>query len=301
LEEVAMRRNPVVLGILIVVVLIVGFIVLVFFFSRLGGRQPALVLGDKIGVVEITGPITSSQKIIDQLMAYREDGGVKAIVLRIDSPGGGVGPSQEIYQEVMKTKKRKKVVASLGGVAASGGYYVASGADAIVANPGTLTGSIGVIMQFSNVEGLLKLIGLKTYTFKSGEHKDLGSPFREPTPADEKVLMEVIESVYDQFVEAVAEGRGLDVNAVRKIADGRILSGQQALEHGLIDQLGNLQDAIDLAADMGGIEGKPNVIYPKKKRNLMGFLLEKAVTELIEGTRARNHRLYYGVPSWSFF
>jgi protease-4 len=301
LEEVAMKRNPVVLGILIVVVLIVGFIVLVLFFSRLGGRQPALVLGDKIGVVEITGPITSSQKIIDQLMAYREDGGVKAIVLRIDSPGGGVGPSQEIYQEVMKTKKRKKVVASLGGVAASGGYYVASGADAIVANPGTLTGSIGVIMQFSNVEGLLKLIGLKTYTFKSGEHKDLGSPFREPTPADEKVLMEVIESVYDQFVEAVAEGRGLDVNAVRKIADGRILSGQQALEHGLVDQLGNLQDAIDLAADMGGIEGKPNVIYPKKKRNLMGFLLEKAVTELIEGTRARNHRLYYGVPSWSFF
>lgn len=296
-----MRRHPVLFGLLVVVMLIVGFIVLVMVFSRLVGKKPAFVLGDKIGIVEINGAITTSQKIIDQLIAYREDGGIKAIVLRIDSPGGAVGPSQEIYQEVMKTRKKKKVVASLGGVATSGGYYIASGADAIVANPGTLTGSIGVIMQFSNIEGLMKLIGLKTYTFKSGKHKDLGSPFREPTPADQRIVMEVIESVYDQFVEAVAQGRNMDVATVRKLADGRIFSGRQAMEHGLVDQMGNLQDAINMAAKMSGIRGKPNVIYPKKRRNIMDFLLGKVIMKLIERMRTLNYQLYYQVPPASSF
>lgn len=296
-----MRRHPVLFGLLVVVMLIVGFIALVMVFSRLVGKKPAFVLGDKIGIVEINGAITTSQKIIDQLIAYREDGGIKAIVLRIDSPGGAVGPSQEIYQEVMKTRKKKKVVASLGGVATSGGYYIASGADAIVANPGTLTGSIGVIMQFSNIEGLMKLIGLKTYTFKSGKHKDLGSPFREPTPADQRIVMEVIESVYDQFVEAVAQGRNMDVATVRKLADGRIFSGRQAMEHGLVDQMGNLQDAINMAAKMSGIRGKPNVIYPKKRRNIMDFLLGKVIMKLIERMRTLNYQLYYQVPPASSF
>lgn len=296
-----MRKHPVLLGLLIVVLLIVGFIALVLVFSRLAGKRPAIVLGDKIGVVEIKGVIVSSAKIIDQLIAYREDGGVKAIVLRIDSPGGGVGPSQEIYQEVMKTRESKTVVASLGGVAASGGYYIASGADAIVANPGTITGSIGVIMQFSNVEGLMKVIGLKTYTFKSGKYKDLGSPFREPTPADQEIVMGVIESVYDQFVEAVAEGRSMDVDAVRKLADGRIFSGRQAMEHGLVDHMGNLQDAIAMAAKMGGVRGKPNVIYPKKRRNLMDFVFGEVVMKLIERMRISNYQLYYRLAPASSF
>ncbi len=296
-----MRKHPVLLGLLVVVVLIVGFIALVLVFSRLGGRKPTIVLGDKIGVVEVIGPITNSRRIIDQLIAYREDSGVKAIVLRIDSPGGGVGPSQEIYQEVMKTREYKKVIASLGAVAASGGYYIACGTDVIVANPGTFTGSIGVIMQFSNIEGLMKLVGLKTYTFKSGTYKDIGSPFREPTSGDEEIVMGVIESVYNQFVEAVAEGRSMDVDAVRKIADGRIFSGRQAMEHGLIDQMGNLQDAIDLAAQLSGIRGKPNVIYPKKKRNIIDFLLEKVAMKLIEGLKTSNLQLYYKVPAASSF
>lgn len=296
-----MRRHPVLLGLLIVVLLIVGFIALVLVFSRLGGRKPAIVLGDRIGIVEITGPITSSKRAIDQLIAYREDSGVKAIVLRIDSPGGGVGPSQEIYQEVMKTREQKTVIASLGGVAASGGYYIACGADAIVANPGTFTGSIGVIMQFSNIEGLMELIGLKTYTFKSGKYKDIGSPFREPTPADEEIVMAVIESVYNQFVEAVAEGRNMEVDAVRKVADGRIFSGRQAMEYGLVDQMGNLQDAIDLAAQTSGVRGKPNVIYPRRKRNIIDFLLEKVVIKLIDGLRTSNLQPYYKVPAASSF
>ncbi len=291
-----MRRHPVLLGLLIVVVLIVGFIVLVLVLSRLGGKKTAFVLGDKIGVVEIKGMIVSSEKIINQLIAYREDKGVKAVVLRIDSPGGPAVPSEEIYREVMKTRRQKKVVASLGGIAASGGYYIASGADLIVSSPGTITGSIGVIIQVSNVEGLMKLIGLKTYTFKSGEHKDLLSPFREPTPADREIVMGVIESAHAQFVEAVASGRNMDVDTVRKLADGRIFTGQQAMELGLVDQMGNLQDAIDAAAQMSGITGKPNVIYPKKRRNILDLLVEKVFVRMIEGVRALNHRIYYRVP-----
>jgi len=296
-----MRRHPVLLGVLIVVVLIVGFVVLVLIFSRLGGKKPALALGDKIGVVEIKGMIVGSEKIIEQLIAYREDRAVKAIVLRIDSPGGPVVPAEEIHQEVMKTRKHKKVVASMGGVAASGGYYIASGADAIIANPGTITGSIGVIIQSSNVEGLMKLIGLKTYTFKSGEHKDLLSPFREPTAADQEIVMGVIESVHDQFVEVVARGRNMDVAGVRKLADGRIFSGRQAKELGLVDHLGNFRDAIDLAAEMGGIRGKPNVIYPRKRRSVIDFLLERVFRGVIERMRTINHRIYYQVPLANFF
>jgi protease-4 len=290
-----MRRHPVLLGLVVVVVLVVGFIALVLVFSRFLVRKPGFVLGDKVAVIEIAGVITNPQTTIDQLVRYREDGGVKAIILRIDSPGGGVGPSQEIYREVMRTKKAKKVVASLGGVAASGGYYVASAADAIVANPGTITGSIGVIMQFSNVEGLMKLIGLKTYTFKSGKHKDLGSPFREPNPGDEAILMEVIETVHDQFVGAVAQGRDMDVARVREIADGRILSGQQAMELGLVDRMGNLQDAIELAAEMGGIRGKPHVVFPKRKRNLLDLFLDRSMAALIERLRITNHQLFYRI------
>jgi protease-4 len=259
----------------------------------MGGDRGSIALGPKIGIVEIEGTIMSSRRIVDQIISYREDGAVKAIVLRIDSPGGGVAPSQEIYQEVTRTKQYKKVVASLGSVAASGGYYIASGADAIVSNPGTLTGSIGVIMQFSNVEGLMELIGLKTYTYKSGKHKDIGSPFREPTEEDQRIVMDVIESVYDQFVEAVAEGRDMDVETVKRFADGRIFTGRQAMDFGLVDRMGNLQDAIGLAAEMAGIRGQPHVIYPKKRLSLLDFLLSKAAVKLIDALRTSNHQLYY--------
>ncbi len=290
-----MRRHPVLLGFLVVIVLIVGFIILVLVLSRIGGKKPAFVLGEKIGIVEIKGMIVSSERTINQLIGYREDKGVKAIVLRIDSPGGAAVASEEIYQEVIKAREKKKVVASLGGIAASGGYYVASGADLIVANPGTITGSIGVIIQVSNVEGLMKLIGLKTYTFKSGEHKDLLSPFREPTAREREIVMGIVERAHVQFVEAVAAGRNMDVDTVRELADGRIFSGQQAMELGLVDQMGTLQDAIDVAAQMSGIRGRPNVIYPKKKWSIFDLLVEKVVMRLFESMRTLNYRLYYHV------
>ncbi len=224
-----------------------------------------LAFGEKIGVIPVEGPITSPEETINQLVRFREDGSIKAIILRINSPGGGVGPSQEIYREIRKTIKKKKVIASLGGVAASGGYYIASAADKIVANPGTLTGSIGVIMQFVGFHELLKKIGVKMEVVKSGEFKDIGSPHRPLTEREKALLQGLIANIQDQFVKAVAKGRGLSEEKVRKIADGRILSGAQAKELGLVDELGNFRDAVELAKQMAGLKGKVSLVYPRGK------------------------------------
>src|SRR4030043_451118 len=199
--------------------------------------------------------------------------GVKAIILRIDSPGGGVGPSQEIHREILKIKSKKKVVTSMGSVAASGGYYIACASDLIIANPGTITGSIGVLMQFSNFEELLKKIGIKGVVLKSGEHKDIGSPLREMRPEEKKIMKEVLDTVHQQFIQAVAEGRKLDYSKVVQIADGRILKEKQAKNLGLVDKMGNLQDTIDITAKMVGIQGKPNVLYPKKRISIWELLM----------------------------
>jgi protease-4 len=194
-----------------------------------------------------------------------------------------VGASQEIYQEVVKARGVKPVVASFGGVAASGGYYVACGADKIVANPGTITGSIGVVMQFANLEELMKKIGYKGYVIKSGPHKDIGSPFREMKPEEKELLQEVIDTVHRQFVRAVAEGRKIPIEQIMPIADGRIFTGEQAQTMGLVDELGNLEDTIELAAQMAGIKGKPSVIYPRRRKpSLFDYLAEGIAQRLKE-------------------
>jgi protease-4 len=180
----------------------------------------------------------------------------------------------------IKSNQKKKVITSMGSVAASGGYYIASASDLIVANPGTITGSIGVLMEFTNIEELFKKIGVKGVVLKSGEHKDIGSPFREMTPEEKKLMQSVIDNVHQQFIQAVAEGRKMDRLKVAQVADGRILTGEQAKQLGLVDQLGNLQDAIDTAAKLVGIEGKPLVLYPKRKFSLLELLIE-GVTEAI--------------------
>jgi protease-4 len=201
-------------------------------------------------------------------------------------PGGGVGPAQEIFSEVKKAQKEKKVLVSMGSVAASGGYYIACAADTIMANPGTITGSIGVIMESLNVEELLHKIGLRSMVVKSGKHKDLGSPLRPMTDEEKKLLQGVLDSVHDQFIRAVAEGRRLPLEKVRELADGRIFSGEQARNLGLVDELGNLEDAIALAAKMAGIRGEPEVIYAEKKRfSLLDFLLQESVSKLVEGLK----------------
>jgi len=287
-----MRKHPVLLGLIIIGVILGVFLLSIFFLARFGEEKP-FTLGDKIAVVDVKGVITSSRGIVEQIERLKEDDDIKAIILRINSPGGGVGPSQEIYREVLRAKEKKKIIASMESVAASGGYYVACASDVIVANPGTITGSIGVVMEFSNVEDLLKKIGLRSYVIKSGKHKDIGSPLRKMTSEEKAILQEVIDSVHDQFVRAVAEGRNMEERKVRQIADGRIFSGEQAKELGLVDRLGSLQDAIEIAAEMIGIEGKPVVIYPKKKLSLYEFLFKKSLRLLLDEIWQREYRLSY--------
>ena len=235
----------------------------------------------KLALVRIEGVITESEDIVRQIKKYREDSSIKGIVLRIDSPGGAVGPSQEIYKEVLKTTEGKKVVASMGGLAASGGYYIASAANRIFANPGTITGSIGVIMAFSNFEELMKKLGLKTTVIKSGKFKDVGSPVRELTEEERKILQSVSDDIHGQFIEAVAKGRNLKIESVKELADGRIFSGRQAKESGLIDELGTLEDAISYATKLAGIKEKAKIVQERKEKNLLLRLFKEDFSSLI--------------------
>ncbi len=238
-------------------------IVLAFIIGILTGGG---VTGDKVAVVDITGVITDPYEVNQTLRELADRDDVKAVVLRIESPGGAVGPSQEIHGEVLKLKEKKPVVASMGSIAASGGYYTAVAAEKIMANPGTITGSIGVIIEFINAEELLGKIGLKGYVVKSGKYKDVGSPLRGMEKEEREYLQALINDVNGQFIEAVAAGRGMKPEEVRKLADGRIFTGAQAKELKLVDELGGLSDAIDLGASLAGIEGAPDVIYPERQK-----------------------------------
>ncbi len=222
---------------------------------------------ERVALIRIEGVIHDAQATIGELKQYSENPLVKAIVLRIDSPGGGVVPSQEIHDAVkrVKSKSNKAVIASMGTVAASGGYYIAAATDRIIANPGTLTGSIGVIMEMANFEGLLKKIGVEGVVIKSGRFKDVGSPLRKMSDEERKLLQSVMDDVHHQFIQAVADGRSLELSDVESLADGRIFTGRQAKEARLVDELGDLDDAIHIAADIAGMEGEPKVVEPRKR------------------------------------
>jgi protease-4 len=236
--------------------------------------------GAKVAVVEVEGIIGAgtdrgldTDTLIRTLGEYRDDPAIRAVVLRIDSPGGVVGPTQEIFTAVRRLREAKKpVVASLGSVAASGGYYVAVAADRIYANPGTLTGSIGVVMQLANVEGLLKKVGVEYVVIKAGAYKDVGNFARAMTPEERRILQAMLDDVYDQFISAVAEGRGLDPKQVRGFAEGRIYSGRQARGLKMVDDLGGLEDAIEAAAKIAGLPPKPKVIHPRRRFSLRDLL-----------------------------
>jgi len=289
-----MKQKRIIIGLGVIAGLLVFFFVLLFFIGRYLGAKPGrFAFGDKIAIVEIRGVIAQSSGIIEELHLHLEDEGVKAIILRIDSPGGGVGPSQEIHREILKIKSKKKVITSMGSVAASGGYYIACASDLIVANPGTITGSIGVLMQFSNFEELLKKIGIKGVVVKSGEHKDIGSPLREMTPDEKRIMQEVLDNVHQQFIQAVAEGRKLDYSKVVQIADGRIITGEQAKNFGLVDKMGNLQDTIDITAEMVGIKGKPNVLYPKKRISIWELLMRDMASAVIDVLNEKGYELNF--------
>ena len=252
------------------VFIILGIILVLFFLMlALRSMNDGTPIGQKVAVLDITGAITKSDATIKLIHAYRDDSSIKAIVVRIDSPGGSVAPVQEIYSELQKIDK--PIVASMGGTAASGGYYVACAADTIMANPGTLTGSIGVIMQFTRMKGLYDKIGLEHQVIKSGEFKDTGSPFRELNEKEQAVLQATVDNVYNQFVDTIFEARKslLSRPEIVELADGRIFSGQQALDSKLLDQLGNLPEAIETAAELANIDGKPKVVRKEKKEPLL--------------------------------
>lgn len=218
-----------------------------------------------IGVVEISGIISSSKDTIAHLKAFRDQDRIKAVIIRIDSPGGGVAPSQEIYREILKTREKKKVIASLGSVAASGGYYAAVAADGIMANPGTITGSIGVIMEFANIRELMGKIGIEPVVIKSGEFKDIGSPARMLTDKERAILQGVADEIHSQFVGDVARQRNIQEEDVIKLADGRIYTGETAVSLALVDRLGNFDDALHWAGELAGIDGKPVPVYPEEE------------------------------------
>lgn len=249
-----------------------------------------LPIGDKVALIRIEGPIIDSKEAIDTLKDYVKDLSVKAIVLRVDSPGGAVAPSQEIYEEVRKAVAKKTVVVSMGSVAASGGYYIAAPATRIIANPGTLTGSIGVIMEIPNMEGLMAKIGVKSEVIKSGRHKDIASVFRGIKPEERAILQNVLDNVHDQFINAVSDGRKMLREDVQKIADGRIYTGEQALTVGLVDELGNLEDAVKAAAKLSGIRGEPSVVSREEKFSLISLLrgkMPKELTELVPSVKVK--------------
>jgi protease IV len=272
-----------VLGITIGVVL-ASFLLLFFVsvFSLWGPADESVsTRGEKIAQIDLTDVIYTSTDIVRQFKKFRENTSIKAIVFRVESPGGGVSASQEIYEEVKKTRDSgKPVVVSMGTIAASGGYYVSCGASRIVANPGTLTGSIGVIFQFYHVNELLDKIGIDATTYKTGRYKDAGSPFRNPTEADKAYFDELLADVYEQFVGVVSTERGLKRGAVVKLADGRVFTGRQALQYGLIDTLGTLQDAIHIAAQLGGITGEPRVVKEERRFSLLDRILGGALTDV---------------------
>jgi len=259
------------------------------------------IRGNYIGVVKIEGPIYDSEKIVKQIKLYRENRAVRGIVIRIDSPGGAVSPTQEIVYEIEKTKKERKIpiYCSMGSVCASGGYYIASACDKIYANAGTLTGSIGVIISLADLSSLITKLGIKMNVIKSGEFKDTGSMFREMTDEERALLEGLVNDIYDQFVEAVVSGRKtvLEKKAndsadkgvrdyVLKFADGRVFSGRQAKEYGFVDELGTLGECIDACATKAGIEGKPRVIMPRKPRSVFDVLFgEDTITNIKERLR----------------
>lgn len=277
------------------------FFTVMAFLSLFNGEETEDVSSGTAGtiaLVELNEEIVSSQHIVQQIKRYRENTSVRAIVLRIESPGGGVSASQEIYEEVKKTREYgKPIVVSMGSVAASGGYYIAVGASRIVANPGSITGSIGVISQFMHVNQLLDKIGVTSTTIKSGQMKDAGSPFRSSTAEDRKYFQEMIDDIYDQFVSTVAAERKLEKSLVKKYADGRVFTGRKAYELKLIDTLGTYQDAIKIAAQMGEIYGTPRVIKERKRERFSDMVFGEVRSGL---SQMKNELLYQPIVQYRY-
>ena len=274
------RRHPYLFFLLVSFAIFTGLTLGVLAMAAWMGGGSGDFGGEAVGVIEIEGAITDARDTIEHIRRFREDEDIKAIVVRIDSPGGAVGPSQEIYREIRKTVGTKKVVASMGAVAASGGYYVACATDGIVANPGTITGSIGVIMGYTNFRQLLDKIGMVPVVIKSGPYKDTGSPTREMRDDEREILQSITSNIHEQFVTAIAEGRKMERAQVEQAADGRIFTGEDAKARGLVDRLGNFEDALEWAGELGGIDGEVIPVYARdEKLSLLRYLMSSSISD----------------------
>ncbi|PYM40871.1 MAG: signal peptide peptidase SppA [Candidatus Rokuibacteriota bacterium] len=241
-----------------------------FGVARRGGGA---LFGERVAIVELEGLIVDVDDQVRELRAYRDNPGIRAVVIRINSPGGAVAPTQELYGAIRRLREAgKPVVASLGAVAASGGYYVAVAADQIYANPGTLTGSIGVVMQMANLNALMKKVGVEYVVVKAGEFKDVGNFARPMTAEERRILQALLDDVHGQFIAAVADGRKLDRAEVRRFADGRVFSGSQAKTLRMIDALCGLEEAVDGAATLAGLPKPPRVIGPRRRFSVVDLL-----------------------------
>lgn len=295
-----MKKRPILLATLTIVIIFLVFLLIAVLLGKSGSGKELVSVGNKIGVIEVYGPIMSSAELIEDITDFRQNSSVKAVILRIDSPGGAVGPSQEIYTEIIKLQKVKPVVVSMGSVTASGGYYIAAPAKRLFANPGTITGSIGVIMSFPNYEGLMDKVGVASVTIKSGRYKDIGSPSRPFTKDEHELMQSLIDDVHAQFVEAVSLGREMPAEQVMSIADGRIFSGRQALSVGLVDELGGFQDALDYTSELVGLGEDPTLIYPDvEKPDLLERILNSTLGEI--GFEARQHMVIGPQFLWTGF
>ena len=290
-----MRRHPVILGLLLLLLVFFIFVLLAYFLGIFTGKR-SLPLADSVGVLNLEGVLRSSQEFARQAEEFGRDDGIKAVVVRIDSPGGGVAASQEIYASLAELKKKKKVVVSMGSVAASGGYLVACAADKIVANPGTITGSISAIMHFANAESLMEKIGLKSSVVKSGKFKDIGSPVRPMTAEEQALIQELVDDTYDQLLEVISRDRKIPREALKQLADGRVFTGRQAQKLRLVDDLGDMGHAVRMAGKLAGIKGTPELVYPtKKKATYWELLMEKAASALVGELNKEGSRFQQGV------
>lgn len=238
--------------------------------------------GDKIGIVEIEGVIADGKDAMEDIVRFKEDDGIRGVIVRINSPGGSVGPSQEIYHELKKLAAKKKVYVSASSVCASGGYYIASAGEKIYANPSTITGSIGVIMEQVVAEELLKKIGIQPNTLKAGKFKDVGSPFRKMKDDERAYFQQILDSIHEQFIKDVAEGRKMPFEQVKKLSDGRVYTGTQAKELGLVDGIGTFYDTVDDMKKDLGIKGKPVLVFGKRPFSLLKWLISSATETIIK-------------------
>jgi protease-4 len=263
----------------LVIVSVIGVVVFAVILTD-SDREIGSSVKNAVAVVELNGPIMTSKKFRKDLLTKRDDDNVEAIVVRIDSPGGGVGASEEIFRVIKESREVKPIVCSLGSMAASGGLYAAVGCSKIVTNKGTMTGSIGVIMTFPDAHKVMSTVGVGMNVIKSGNLKDSISPFRQMRDEDISYLQRLSDQMFEQFLSTVANSRNLDIEAVRKYADGRVISGEEAVELGLADEIGGIDRAAKLALELKGIDGEPNLQFPKPKSGLMKMLEDPPLSQI---------------------